>query len=32
LQVLVAEGQMAPALARELWKAHRTALEEEKVR
>ncbi len=32
LQVLVADGQMAPTLARELWKAHRAALEEEKVR
>ena len=32
LQVLVADGQMAAALARELWKAHRAALEEEKVR
>lgn len=30
LQVLVADGQMAPAVARELWKAHRAALEEGK--
>ena len=30
LQVLVADGQMPPALARELWKAHRVALEEGK--
>jgi hypothetical protein len=27
LQVLVADGQMAPALARELWRAHRASLE-----
>ena len=32
LQVLVADGQMGPSLARELLKAHRAALEEEKVR
>lgn len=30
LQVLVADGQMPPALARELWKAHRSAVEEGK--
>lgn len=30
LQVLVADGQMAPGLARELWKAHRAALDGEK--
>jgi hypothetical protein len=30
LQILVADGQMAPALARELWKSHRAALEEGK--
>jgi hypothetical protein len=30
LQVLVADGKMAAPLARELWKAHRGALEERK--
>jgi hypothetical protein len=29
LQVLVAEGKITAALARELWKAHRVATEEE---
>ncbi len=29
LHVLVADGKMQPALARELWKAHRAAAEEE---
>lgn len=28
LYVLVAEGKMSPALARELWKAHRSVAEE----
>ena len=30
LHVLVADGKMQPALARELWKAHRAVTEEEK--
>ena len=30
LHVLVAEGKMSPALARELWKAHRDVAEERK--